>query len=143
MGADQLCPDLDPFGSCAALPHQRPPTPSTQLILTPTPTQAAAIISGAQQEWAEFGLILGVVAINVTIGMVQEGKAEKAADALNNMLAPRCTVVRDGKRATKDADQLVVGDVVFVQSGDKVPADLRILSCTDLQILECACWRSS
>jgi len=59
---------------------------------------AAAIISGAKQDWAEFGLILGVVIINVTIGMVQEGKAEKAADALNSMLAPRCTVARDGSR---------------------------------------------
>ena len=97
---------------------------------------AAAIISGAQQEWAEFGLILGVVTINVTIGLVQEGKAEKAADALNNMLAPHCTVVRDGSRKTIDANQLVVGDVVFVQSGDRVPADIRVLKCTDLQILE-------
>ena len=76
---------------------------------------AAVIISGAQQEWAEFGLILGVVVINVTIGMVQEGKAEKAADALNNMLAPHCTVVRDGYRKTLDANQLVIGDIVFVQ----------------------------
>ena len=95
---------------------------------------AAVIISGAQQDWAEFGLILGVVIINVTIGMVQEGKAEKAADALNNMLAPRCTVVRDGSRKALDASQLVIGDIVFVQSGDKVPADIRMLSCTDLQV---------
>lgn len=97
---------------------------------------AATIISGAQQEWAEFGLILGVVVINVSIGMIQEGKAEKAADALNNMLAPHCVVVRDGSRKTIDANLLVVGDIVFVQSGDRVPADIRLLKCTDLQILE-------
>jgi magnesium-transporting ATPase (P-type) len=97
---------------------------------------AAAIISGAQQEWAELGLIFGVVAINVTIGMVQEGKAEKASDALSSMLAPHCTVIRNGVKATLDADQLVVGDIVFVMSGDKIPADLRLLSCTNLKVLE-------
>lgn len=66
--------------------------------------------------------------------MIQEGKAEKAADALNNMLAPRCTVIRDGSRKVIDAAGLVVGDVVFVQSGDRVPADIRIVACTDLQV---------
>ena len=97
---------------------------------------AAAIISGAQLEWVELGLILGVVIINVTIGMVQEGKAEKAADALSSMLAPHCTVVRGGVKATIDADQLVVGDIVFVMSGDRIPADLRLLTCTNLKVLE-------
>jgi magnesium-transporting ATPase (P-type) len=97
---------------------------------------AAVVVSGAQGEWAEFGLILGVVIINVVIGMVQEGKAEKAADALSNMLAPRCTAVRNGTRVAMDASELVIGDVVFIQSGDRVPADLRIVSCTDLQIFE-------
>ena len=97
---------------------------------------AAAIISGAQLEWAEFGLILAVVCINVTIGLVQEGKAEKAADALSSMLAPHCTVIRDGVKATLDADQLVVGDIVFIMSGDRVPADLRLLNCTSLKVLE-------
>ena len=99
------------------------PPASTPHALTPFPP-------------SQFGLILGVVAINVTIGMVQEGKAEKAADALNNMLAPHCTVVRDGSRKALDADQLVVGDIVFVQSGDRIPADIRLLTCTDLQVLE-------
>jgi len=76
------------------------------------------------------------VVINVTIGMVQEGKAEKAADALSSMLAPHCTVVRGGVKNTIDADQLVVGDIVFLMSGDKVPADLRLVSCSGLKILE-------
>jgi magnesium-transporting ATPase (P-type) len=97
---------------------------------------AAGIISGAQEKFVELGLILGVVAINVTIGVVQEGKAEKAADALSSMLAPRCAVVRNGVKATLDADQLVLGDIVFVTSGDRVPADLRLLSCTNLKVLE-------
>jgi magnesium-transporting ATPase (P-type) len=95
---------------------------------------AAVVVSGAQGEWAEFGLILGVVVINVAIGMVQEGKAEKAADALSNMLAPRCTAIRDGSRKAMDAAELVIGDIVFVQSGDRIPADIRIVSCTDLQV---------
>jgi len=50
------------------------------------------------------------------------------------MLAPRCTVVHDGSRKAMDASQLVIGDIVFIQSGDRVPADIRMLSCTDLQV---------
>jgi magnesium-transporting ATPase (P-type) len=104
---------------------------------------AAAVVSGAQGEWAEFGLILGVVIINVIIGMVQEGKAEKAADALSNMLAPRCTVIRDGTRKAMDAAELVIGDIVFVQSGDRIPADMRVVSCTDLQVRDAGAFFSS
>ncbi len=68
--------------------------------------------------------------------MIQEGKAEKAADALKDMLAPHCTVIRGGAKSQIDADQLVVGDMVFVMSGDKIPADLRLISCTGLKVLE-------
>ena len=96
----------------------------------------ASLISLYQNELAECFLILLVVVINVCIGLVQEGKAEEAASALSSMMAPHCTVVRDGVRRTIDAVDLVVGDIVFVQSGDRIPADLRMIDCTDLQILE-------
>ena len=97
---------------------------------------AAAAISGFQRDLVECGLILLVVTINVSIGIIQEGKAEEAANALSNMLAPHCVVVRDGSRKTIDASQLVVGDIVFMQSGDRVPADVRLVSCTNFQVLE-------
>ncbi len=57
---------------------------------------AAAIVSGALSEWAEVGLIVGVVVLNVTIGMIQEGKAEKATDAIKSMLSPKAIVIRNG-----------------------------------------------
>eukprot|EP00879_Flechtneria_rotunda_P009621 GHRR01010068.1.p1 GENE.GHRR01010068.1~~GHRR01010068.1.p1 ORF type:complete len:704 (+),score=209.17 GHRR01010068.1:84-2195(+) len=97
---------------------------------------AAAIVEGALQSWAEFGLVLGVIVINTAIGLIQEGKAEKAADAIKAMLSPNAVVLRDGERRTIPADQLVPGDLVKLKSGDKVPADLRLLQATNLQVQE-------
>jgi magnesium-transporting ATPase (P-type) len=57
---------------------------------------AVAIVSGALSDWAEVGLIVGVVVLNVTIGMIQEGKAEKATDAIKSMLSPKAIVIRNG-----------------------------------------------
>eukprot|EP00878_Enallax_costatus_P000946 GHUV01001076.1.p1 GENE.GHUV01001076.1~~GHUV01001076.1.p1 ORF type:complete len:1052 (+),score=317.95 GHUV01001076.1:265-3420(+) len=96
----------------------------------------AAVVSAALQAWPDVGLILGVVVINVGIGLFQEGKAEKAADAIKAMLSPTATVVRGGARIDIDADQLVPGDIVVIKSGDKVPADLRLLEATNLQVQE-------
>ncbi|KAF8062005.1 calcium-transporting ATPase 1 [Scenedesmus sp. PABB004] len=96
----------------------------------------AALVSAALQAWPDMGLILGVVVINVSIGLFQEGKAEKAADAIKAMLSPTATVVRGGERVTVDADGLVPGDIVVIKSGDKVPADLRLLEAHNLQIQE-------
>lgn len=97
---------------------------------------AAAIVVGALQEWIEFGLILGVIVINVFIGLLQEGKAEKAAEAIKAMLSANASVIRDGQRSTVDASLLVPGDIVIIKSGDRLPADLRMLECSNLQVLE-------
>ncbi len=86
------------------------------------------------QEYVEVTLILASVAINVAIGLFQEGKAEKAAEALKAMLSPNANVIRGGERATIPAEQLVVGDVVLLKTGDKVPADLRLVECTNFQV---------
>jgi magnesium-transporting ATPase (P-type) len=96
----------------------------------------AAIASAGLQAWPDCGLILGVVVINVSIGLFQEGKAEKAADAIKAMLSPTAVVVRGGQRSTVDAATLVPGDIVVIKSGDKVPADLRLLQTANLQIQE-------
>lgn len=88
------------------------------------------------QEWADLALIVAVVVINVSIGMVQEGKAEAAAQALKAMLAARATVVRGGHRLAVDASEVVPGDVIFVQSGDRAPADARLLTLSSLGVGE-------
>lgn len=96
----------------------------------------AAVIGAIYQDWAEVALIAAVVAINVIIGLIQEGKAERAAEAIKKMLSPNAVVVRDGQRRTVDARDVVPGDVIFVQSGDRVPADARLVSATNLQVTE-------
>ncbi len=99
---------------------------------------AAAVTTGALGHWIDTGVILGVVVINAIIGFLQEGKAERALEAIRDMLSPRAQVLRDGRRQEIDADQLVPGDVVFLASGDRVPADLRLLDVKSLRIEEAA-----
>jgi P-type E1-E2 ATPase len=77
-----------------------------------------------------------VIAINVAIGIVQEGNAEKAAEALKAMLSPRATALRRGARVVVDAADLVPGDVVFVQIGDRALEDVRFLSAHNLSVQE-------
>ncbi|WP_345977703.1 cation-transporting P-type ATPase [Sulfurimonas sp. HSL3-7] len=81
-------------------------------------------------------VIVAVVIINAVIGFIQEGKAEKAMDAIRQMLALRASVIRDGKRQTVAGELLVPGDIVLLEAGDKVPADLRLLETHGLQIQE-------
>jgi magnesium-transporting ATPase (P-type) len=86
--------------------------------------------------WVDSGVILGVVMINAIIGFIQEGKAEKALDAIRNMLSQQAMVKRDGRFLSLPAEQLIPGDVVLLQSGDKVPADLRLFKIRELRIDE-------
>ncbi|KAI8475578.1 MAG: cation transporting ATPase [Monoraphidium minutum] len=97
---------------------------------------AAAVVVAGLREWIEMGLILGVITINVIIGLAQEGKAEKAAEAIKAMLSSTANVVRGGQRSSMDASVLVPGDIVFIKSGDRLPADLRLLEVTNLQVQE-------
>jgi magnesium-transporting ATPase (P-type) len=97
---------------------------------------AAAAGTALLQLWVDAGVILGVVVVNAIIGFIQEGKAEKAIDAIRGMLSPKAMALRDGHRESIDAQLLVPGDVVFLTAGDRVPADLRLLSCKNLRIDE-------
>ncbi len=97
---------------------------------------AASGVTAMLGHWVDAGVILGVVVVNAVIGFVQEGKAENALKAIRRMLSPQAVVLRDGQRATIPADELVPGDVVLMQSGDKVPADLRLFRVKSLQIQE-------
>lgn len=97
---------------------------------------AAAGVTAALAHWVDTGVILGVVVINALIGVIQEGKAEKALDAIRNLLTPQAMVRRDNSVTTLPAEQLVPGDIVYLQSGDKVPADVRLLRVKDLRVDE-------
>ncbi len=96
----------------------------------------AAAITALLGHWIDTSVILAVVIVNAIIGFIQEGKAETAMDAIRNMLAPKASVLRDGHRHTVDGEALVPGDIVLLEAGDKVPADLRLLKLRGLQIQE-------
>ena len=96
----------------------------------------AALITALLGHWVDTGVILAVVVVNAIIGFIQEGKAEKAMDAIRHMLAPRANVIRGGDRVTVDGEQLVPGDIVLLEAGDKIPADLRLLTAHGLAVQE-------
>jgi Ca2+-transporting ATPase len=97
---------------------------------------AAAGITLALGEWVDASVISGVVFTNAVIGYLQECKAEKAIDALAKMVRTEATVLRGGEKFRICSSQLVPGDVVHLQSGDRVPADIRLLHERNLQIEE-------
>ncbi|MCF8142374.1 MAG: HAD-IC family P-type ATPase [Deltaproteobacteria bacterium] len=86
--------------------------------------------------WVDAGIILGVVILNALIGFIQEGKAEKALEAIRDLLSSQATVMRGGERVIIPSEQLVPGDIVLIQSGDKVPGDLRLYKTKSLRIDE-------
>ncbi|WP_338231714.1 cation-translocating P-type ATPase [Companilactobacillus muriivasis] len=99
----------------------------------------AAFISGVvAQEWADAALILAVVIINAVFGVFQESKAEEAIDALKEMSTPEAHVKRAGKFATVSSENLVSGDIVLLEAGDIVPADIRLLDSASMKIEESA-----
>ena len=97
---------------------------------------ASAAVTGALQHWVDMGVILAVVIVNAVIGYVQEGRAEQAMAAIRGMLAPRTAVLRDGRRHSLDAAELVLGDIVLIEAGDRVPADLRLIAARGLKAEE-------
>ncbi len=101
----------------------------------------SAVIAIVRQEYTELidsGIILLIVIVNAVIGLTQESKAEAALDALKNMNKPIAKVIRDGVMVKIDAADIVVGDVVVLEAGDSVPADIRLLSSASLKIEEAA-----
>ena len=99
---------------------------------------AAALISGFLGEWVDAAIIAVVVVLNAVMGTVQESKAEAALEALKAMSAPFAKVLRDGATGKIPAQELVPGDVVVLEAGDSVPADLRLLESNSLKVEESA-----
>jgi magnesium-transporting ATPase (P-type) len=97
---------------------------------------SSAFITALLNHWIDTFVILAVVFANAIIGFIQEGKAEKAMDAIRHMLAPHANVLRGGARLSIVGENLVPGDIVLLEAGDKVPADLRLVSAHGLSVQE-------
>lgn len=96
----------------------------------------AATFSALLNEWVEAGVIFFIVIINSIIGIIQEKKAQASLAALKTMSAPTATVIRNGSEKIVSASELVVGDLVILNNGDMVPADLRLTQSNNLKIAE-------
>jgi len=94
---------------------------------------AVGVHEKSVQEIVEAGLILLIVVFIVIVGFYQQYHAEKELEALKNLVTPVATILRDGAKKQVDAENLVLGDIVFLESGDRVPADLRIINSVDLK----------
>ncbi|MCP9456530.1 MAG: cation-transporting P-type ATPase [Nitrospira sp.] len=99
---------------------------------------AATVITILLGEWVDAGVIFGVVLVNAIVGFIQESRAEAALDALASMMTTEAKVRRDGQTVRIPSEEVVPGDVVLLESGDKVPADLRLTKVRELRVDESA-----
>lgn len=131
---------LEAFGR-NALPSGKPPTalamfgqqfksPLIYVLL------AAALVSALLREWTDAGFIFAVLLINAVIGTFQEYAAERSAQALRQLVSARTRVLRDGDAREIASEELVPGDIVLIESGTKIPADLRLLEEHNLSVDE-------
>jgi magnesium-transporting ATPase (P-type) len=121
-----------------------PPSPRHPLLRFLTQFNNALIyflLAGAVAAWSlghliDASVIIAVVIVNAIVGFVQEGKAENALAAIGSMISPRATVLRDGRRLSVAVAEIVPGDIVLIEAGDRVPADLRLIKARSLLIDE-------
>jgi Ca2+-transporting ATPase len=99
---------------------------------------AAAATTALLDEWLDSGVIFGVVLVNALVGFLQESKALRAIEALARSMTTEATLLRSGRKRQVNASELVPGDIVLLQAGDKVPADVRLLRVRGLQVDESA-----
>ncbi len=140
LSADEAARRLESYGP-NRLPEAPPRHPVVRFLLQFHNVLiyvllAAAVLTAAIGHFMDSAVILAVVVINAIVGFIQEGRAEQAMDAIRAMLAPKALVMRDGHRVTIDAAGLVPGDVVVLEPGDRVPADLRLLHAKSVEVDE-------
>lgn len=96
----------------------------------------ATLVTFVLKEYVDSAVIFGVILVNAIIGFVQEYKAKQAINSLKNMLNTKTTIIRDGKKSLVLSSEITFGDIVILNSGDKIPADLRLLEVKNLKIDE-------
>ena len=142
LGADGVAERLARHGPNRLPEPPRRPAWQRFLLQFHNPLIYVLLVAGlatlALGSHVDAGVILGVVLVNALIGHIQEGKAEQALAAVRGMLAARATVQRGGERHQIDAGELVPGDIVWLEPGDRVPADLRLLQARNLRTVEAA-----
>ncbi|MFC3282071.1 cation-transporting P-type ATPase [Litchfieldella rifensis] len=97
---------------------------------------AAAFAASLLGHFIDASVILAVVLVNAIVGFVQEGKAERALNAIRNLVAPHAHLVREGRRIKVPVEEIVPGDIVSLEAGDRVPADLRLIRASSLRVEE-------
>lgn len=130
VGANEIM--AAPPKTLAAMVREQVTDPLVLILLV------AAILSALLGEWAEAGIIFAIVVVNAAIGIVQERKAQSSLEALRTMSAPSAQVIRGGIEEILPARDLVPGDMVIVNDGSMVPADLRLLRTWSLRVQEAA-----
>ncbi|MEM4247684.1 MAG: calcium-transporting P-type ATPase, PMR1-type [Candidatus Nanoarchaeia archaeon] len=98
----------------------------------------AAVISALIGFWLDAVVILSIVVMNAALGFVQEYRAEKAVEALEKLTTPKANVLRNGRQVTIPSSELVPGDIVLLEAGDKVPADVRLIEVVNFKVDEAA-----
>ena len=99
---------------------------------------SASLVTILLGHYTDAIVIFGVVLVNALIGYIQEGRAERALDAVRAMMSPEASVIRNGRRRTIKAENIVPGDIVELKAGDRVPADVRLLLAKNLLVQESA-----
>jgi Ca2+-transporting ATPase len=94
---------------------------------------AATLVSGLLGEYADAITILAIIIINAVLGFIQERRAEKSLEALKKLTAPEAAVIREGEQATISARELVPGDIVLLETGDRIPADIRLVNSVNME----------
>jgi Ca2+-transporting ATPase len=142
LSSDQVARRLQRFGRNEL--KEQPRTSFFELVLAQLNNFivilliVASLVSALLGDWIEAGVIMLIVVLNAVLGVVQESRAEEALAALKKMASPESHVLRNGQRVTVPASELVPGDVVFLETGNYVPADIRLVEAVNLRVEEAA-----